>query len=90
MQGEDIAWRDTAYYHYFQSWGWHNVPRHHGVRTDRYKLIRYEELNEWEFFDLAADPDEQHNAYADAEYQDIIAELGEALEAEKKRYGDED
>jgi len=36
-EGEEV--REAIYYHYYQSTGWHTVPKHLGVRTDRYKLI---------------------------------------------------
>ncbi|MDP4252238.1 MAG: DUF4976 domain-containing protein, partial [Bacteroidota bacterium] len=35
----------------------------YGVRTERYKLIYYYTLNEWELFDLEKDPDEMENLF---------------------------
>ena len=34
----------------------HAVARHYGVRSQRYKLIHYYDLGEWELFDLERDP----------------------------------
>ena len=62
------------------------VNKHEGVRTDRYKLIHFDELGEWEFYDLARDPDEMDNAIDDPRYADVIAELRVELERLKRRY----
>jgi arylsulfatase A-like enzyme len=32
-------WRKSLYYHYYEAGDEHNVPKHVGVRTERYKLI---------------------------------------------------
>lgn len=34
-------WRKSLYYHYYDYPSFHNVRRHDGVRTDRYKLIHF-------------------------------------------------
>ncbi|MGH7444056.1 MAG: sulfatase family protein, partial [Longimicrobiales bacterium] len=51
-------WRDAIYYQYFAYPDWHMVSRQYGVRTERYKLIHYYEVDEWELFDLSRDPHE--------------------------------
>ncbi len=89
MQGESLlpllageqteSWRNSIYYHYYEFPGVHAVPRHFGVRTDRYKLIRYYQLDEWEFFDLKNDPDELKSVYDDSEYAPVIEELKHEL-----------
>ena len=68
-------WRDAFYYHYYELPGAHSVQRHYGVRTDRYKLIHYYLIDEWELFDLVADPDELGSVYDDPSYADIRGEL---------------
>ncbi|MCP4645965.1 MAG: sulfatase-like hydrolase/transferase, partial [bacterium] len=41
LKGETPAdWRTALYYHYYEK-GEHNVARHEGVRTERYKLIHF-------------------------------------------------
>ena len=40
-------WRTSVYYHYYCYPEYHAVRRHDGVRTDRYKLIHYYDLQEW-------------------------------------------
>ena len=75
---EDIGWRDALYYRYYESEGPHKVPKHEGVRTRRYKLIHFTDLDLVELYDLESDPDEL-NSVADApEYASIRARL-EAL-----------
>ncbi|MDF1800623.1 MAG: sulfatase [Planctomycetota bacterium] len=73
-------WRDSIYYEYFEV-GAHNVPRHYGVRTDRHKLIYYYDTDEWELFDLVADPDELNNLAGRPRH----AALRSQLEAELAR-----
>jgi arylsulfatase A-like enzyme len=76
LQGRTPAdWRDAIYYHYWEYPAWHMVRRHYGVRTQRYKLIYYYEIDEWELFDLENDPDELSSVYADSEYAEIVADL---------------
>ena len=65
------------------------VPRHYGVRTDRYKLMRFYEFDEWEFYDLKNDPDELTNQSANPEYADVIAEVKVELERLRKHYEDD-
>ncbi|MPZ18785.1 MAG: sulfatase-like hydrolase/transferase [Luteitalea sp.] len=76
-------WRRTFYYHYYENepTGAGGVVRHYGVRTERHKLIHYYEDNEWELFDLAADPMEMHSRYADPAYEDVQDELLAALKS---------
>ncbi len=83
-------WRKSIYYHYYEHpYGWHNVRKHYGVRTERYKLIRfYEDEGSWELFDLHNDPDELHNCYGDSDYTDIIRQLKRELKRLQKIYGD--
>ena len=60
----------------------HNVPRHYGVVTDRYKLLHcYQPDDYWELFDLETDPHELKSVYEDAGY----AEVRERLEKELSR-----
>lgn len=54
----------------------HMVKKHYGIRTDRYKLIRfYYDVDEWELYDLEEDPREMNNVYNDPEYSSIREEL---------------
>jgi arylsulfatase A-like enzyme len=48
-------WRASFYYHYYEFPAVHSVRRHYGVRDQRYKLIHFYNLDEWELYDLAED-----------------------------------
>lgn len=62
-------WRDAAYYHFYEYPAEHSVKRHYGIRTKDLKLIHfYDDIDEWEMYDLAADPQEMKNVYNDPEY----------------------
>lgn len=78
-------WRDAIYYHYYEK-GVHNVEPHEGVRTDRYKLIHFYEIDEWEFFDLETDPDEMQSVYGDRKYRKEVAALKKRLDELKVQY----
>jgi len=89
MRGEQSEhWRESLYYHYYGYPAVHQVARHYGIRTDRYKLIRYYQFGEWELFDLQEDPDELNNLYADPKYRDIVVQLSEQLGQLRAQYDD--
>lgn len=89
LKGEDVTdWRKSIYYHFYEYPSVHMVPRHNGVRSERYKLIQIYEFGEWEFYDLENDPDEKLNLYNDPEYQTQIAAHKQELESLRTRYGD--
>ncbi len=68
-------WRKSLYYHYYEYPAVHMVNKHEGVRTNRYKLINFYELGEWELYDLEKDPHEMHSVYADPAYATTVQEL---------------
>ncbi len=74
-------WRKSFYYHYYEHPGVHNVARHYGVVTDRYKLVYFyePEFNYWELFDLQKDPQEMKSVYDQPEYADVQADLHKEL-----------
>lgn len=84
-------WRDAIYFHYYEYPGVHAVKRHYGIRTDRYKLMHfYNDIDEWEFYDLEKDPDEMNNSYNDPSYAGIIEKLKSDLIQLQKQYQDEE
>jgi arylsulfatase A-like enzyme len=65
------------------------VKRHYGISTERYKLIHfYYDIDEWELFDLAADPGEMKNVYDDPSYSSVKADLHKRLENIMVQYND--
>lgn len=87
-----VDWRDSMYYHYYEyPHGWHEVKRHYGIRTHRYKLIHfYHDIGVWELYDLENDPNEVQNLYGKPEYADVASKLKAELRALQKEYGDTD
>jgi arylsulfatase A-like enzyme len=84
-------WRDAHYYHYYEHPSEHNVMRHYGITTAKYKLIHfYYDIDEWELIDLEKDPQEMKNVYDDPEYADVRAELHTKLEELRAQYKDND
>ena len=85
MRGETPSdWRRSLYYHYYETTT-HHVARHEGVRTDRYKLIHFYDVDEWELFDLKKDPQELNSKYNDPGYADILKELKTELQRLKQQ-----
>ncbi len=91
MQGDaPESWRDSIYYHYYEFPAVHMVNRHYGVRTERYKLIHYYQLGEWELFDLQEDPDELQSVADDPAYGGVRADLLRELRRLQVFYGEPD
>ncbi len=85
------TWRKALYYHYYEHPGEHNVYRHFGIRTNRYKLIRfYGEKNFWELYDLKNDPAEMKNLYGSKKYNSLTADLKNQLNQLIAHYDDEE
>jgi arylsulfatase A-like enzyme len=90
LKGKTPAdWRKGIYYHYYEYPSVHMVSRHNGIRTNRYKLMRFYQFDEWEFYDLEKDPGEQTNLYGSTEHADTIAQLKKDLEALRVQYKDD-
>ncbi len=89
LRGEQPEWRDKIYYHYYEYPSVHMVPRHYGIRTERYKLMCFYHFDEWEFYDLETDPDELTNLYNDPAYADKIAEMKAKLTEIREKYEDD-
>ncbi len=89
LKGKTPAdWRESIYYHYHEYPAVHSVNKHYGVRTERYKLIYYYEIDEWELFDLQRDPHELNSIYDNPFYKDIIQELKQELKRLREYYKD--
>ena len=79
-------WRKTFYYHYYEFPGAHSVARHYGVTDGNYKLIHFYQNEDWEMFDLTADPNELQSIYGRSEFAGIQARLEKELKRLRAHY----
>ena len=100
MQGRSIRkilqgktprdWRKSMYYHYHEYPAVHSVKRHYGIRTQRYKLIHfYNDIDEWELYDLKKDPKEMKNIYSEPTNSSLVKKLKAELKLLRKKYKDD-
>lgn len=82
-------WRNSMYYRYYHYPMHHQVQPHYGLRTQRYKLIFFNKINQWELFDLEKDPYEIKNVYADPAHADTVKKLKDEMYRLKKELKDE-
>jgi arylsulfatase A-like enzyme len=78
LQGTTPAdWRTAFYYHYYEFPAAHRVRPHYGIITDRYTLTHFywPDVDYWELFDRAKDPDEMRSVFNDAAYADVQKQL---------------
>ena len=89
LLGEKVNWRKSLYYHYYEYPAEHAVRRHYGVRTERYSLMHfYNDVDEWELFDLKKDPMQLNNIYGKPGTEAVEKELREELERLQMLYDD--
>ena len=87
-------WPTSMYYHYYEFAPPHWVVPNYGIRTQRYKLIYYYTINQWEFFDLEKDPDEMESLMIMGGidvmpgYEDIVKDMVEQLKKIREKYKD--
>ncbi|MBJ7881117.1 sulfatase family protein [Gelidibacter salicanalis] len=83
----DADFRDAIYYHYYDFPAFHMVKKMYGIRTKRYKLIHvYDDIDQWELYDLKTDPKEIHNLIDDDSYNAIERELRIKLGILQEKY----
>ena len=90
VKGDDVSdWRKSIYYHYYEYPGPHSVKRHYGVRDERYKLIHfYNDVDQWELYDLNNDAGEVNNLYGEEDYKEITKSLYDQLLVLQTQYND--
>jgi arylsulfatase A-like enzyme len=82
-------WRTDWLYEYYEYPGNEQVRPCRGVRTERYKYIHYFTApEEFELYDLVADPAELHNLYGDPAQAARVRELSARLEELRRETGD--
>ncbi len=82
---KNVKWRKAIYYHYYHH-GAHNVPRHDGVRTQRFKLIHFYTDNVYELYNLKEDPYELNNIYEAPDSQKTKQRMLELLNQLREEY----
>jgi arylsulfatase A-like enzyme len=80
--------RPYLYYHYYEYPKDHTVLPHLGIRGERYKLIYFYPVNEWELYDLQTDSQEQRNLIKSPKHQTLIAQLKKELQKLRDQYDD--
>ena len=91
---EDEGFRDAIYYHYYDFPAFHMVKKMYGIRTKRYKLFHvYDDIDEWELYDLEEDPSEVNNVINDDIYNEVeqllrkrLAELQHEYQVTEKEF----
>ena len=84
-------WRKAVYDHYYEYPAEHSVKRHYGIRTNDFKLIHfYNDIDQWEMYDVKKDPKEMSNIFDSEEYASTRESLLNLLRDVQKQYGDDD
>lgn len=79
--------REALYYHYYDYPAFHMVKKMYGIRTQDYKLFHvYDDIDEWEFYDLKKDPQELTNQIGNPKYSKTIRNLKIQLAKLQKDY----
>ncbi len=85
-----VGWRRSWLYEFFEYPAVGCVGKMRGVRTSRWKLIHYiQRPEQFEMFDLEADPEERHNLFGDPRHRDRREELLAELTRLRDRLGDD-
>lgn len=80
LRADTTGWRDKIFYEYYWEYDFPMTPTVFGVRTDKFKYIRY--FGVWdtnELYDLENDPAEMNNLIRKAEYTPIATKMAEEL-----------
>jgi arylsulfatase A-like enzyme len=80
LKEDTIKWRDKIFYEYYWEYDFPFTPTVFGVRTDKFKYIRY--YGVWdtnELYDLEKDPNETVNLISDPEYAEIAKKMADEL-----------
>ena len=78
LEGEDLEWRSSFLIEYYSDTVFERIYQmgYKAVRTNRYKYIRYEDLDGVdELYDLANDPYEMRNVIGDPRFADVLSDM---------------
>jgi arylsulfatase A-like enzyme len=75
---ENPVWRDDFFFSFFNEWET-ALPPMQAVRTERYKLIEYQEKDVKELYDLKNDPLEEHDLYNNPEWAEVQRDMERRL-----------
>ncbi len=90
LRRQEVRWRRSWLYEYYEYPAVHMVAKNRGVRTKRWKYIRYFEADEHELYDLQTDPHEMRNLYGQPKYAAKVAELQAEMQRLRLETGDPD
>ncbi|MFW6171950.1 MAG: sulfatase, partial [Planctomycetota bacterium] len=86
VQVGDPDWRESWYYEYNYEKQFPYTPNVRGVRTQRWKYIRYPhgdgspDRHMAELYEIRSDPDETHNLINDPQYAPVVERLSKELD----------
>ena len=80
--------RPYLYYHYYEYGRDHTVIPHLGIRTERYKLIYFYTVNEWQLYDLQKDPRELNNLAGQSQHTNLLLQMKQQLLKARDEYDD--
>lgn len=85
LKNQETTWRDDLFYAYYEI-GEHAVPPHTGIATDQHKLIHFTKADEWNLFDLKADPNELKSFHNDPAYAEVFSAMRKRYQQAQQRF----
>jgi arylsulfatase A-like enzyme len=80
LKGDSSNWRDKIFYEYYWEYDFPMTPTVFGVRTDKFKYIRYYGIwDTYELYDLENDPNEMKNLIENPSYRDTVKKMANEL-----------
>jgi N-acetylglucosamine-6-sulfatase len=76
LKGDTTLWRNKIFYEYYWEYDFPMTPSIYGIRTDKYKYIKY--MGIWdrnELYDLETDPNEMYNLIEDPKYANLVKSM---------------
>jgi N-acetylglucosamine-6-sulfatase len=76
LKGDTTHWRDKIFYEYYWEYDFPMTPTVFGVRSDKFKYIRYYGI--WdtnELYNIETDPSETHNLIHDPKYANVVQSM---------------